>query len=53
MREIARGLTDASGVTVDRVPAMLSKRVAAGVAIDSTSVFHAPQCGHCPCHFGA
>ena len=36
----------------ERAPATLSKRVAAGVRRVSTSVFHAPQCGHWPCHFG-
>jgi hypothetical protein len=39
-------------VTLERAPATLSNRAAAGVAIDSTSVFHVPQWGHWPCHFG-
>ena len=52
MRDVARGLTEASGVTLERAPETVSKRADAGVAIDSTSVFQAPQCGHCPCHFG-
>jgi len=33
-------------------PATVWKRVGCGAAIDSTSVFHTPQCGHWPCHFG-
>jgi hypothetical protein len=53
MRDVARAFTDASGVTLERVPATLSKRAGAAVAIVSTSVFQTPQCGHCPCHFGA
>ena len=42
----------ASGAPAPVLPATLWKRVGAGVAIVSTSVFHAPQCGHWPCHFG-
>ncbi len=38
---------------VERAPATVAKRAAAGVATVSTSVFHAPHCGHCPCHLGA
>jgi hypothetical protein len=53
MRDVARGVTDERGVTVERAPATLSKRAAAGAASVSTSVFHAPHCAHCPCHFGA
>jgi hypothetical protein len=53
MRDVARAVTDASGVTVERAPDTLSKRTGAVAATVSTSVFHTPQCGHCPCHFGA
>ena len=59
---IPRGRSGSAGVclastlpsarTVAALPATLWKRVARGVAIVSTSVFHAPQCGHWPCHFG-
>jgi hypothetical protein len=53
MRCDARALTEASDVMLARAPDTFSKRWAAGAAIVSTSVFHTPQCGHCPCHFGA
>jgi hypothetical protein len=52
MRDEGRGFTEASGVTVERVPATLSKRAGAGASSVSTSVFHVPQCGHWPCHLG-
>jgi hypothetical protein len=42
-----------SARTVDALPETDWNRVAGGVAIVSTSVFHALQCGHWPCHFGA
>jgi hypothetical protein len=54
MRDDARGVTDASGVTLLlRVPATFSKRAAGTDGAVSTSVFQAPHAGHWPCHFGA
>ncbi len=44
--------TPASGTIAERAPETVSKRFAGGVATDSTSVFHVPQCGHWPCHLG-
>ena len=34
------------------LPATVWNRVGGGAATVSTSVFHAAQCGHWPCHFG-
>ncbi len=52
MRWISFASTVASGRIAERAPATPVNRVAAGAATDSTSVFQAPQCGHCPCHLG-
>src|SRR5256712_3342009 len=52
IRRLSFVSTAESDVTTDLGPATLSKRVPADAASDSTSVFHAPHCGHCPCHFG-
>jgi len=41
-----------SGRTALPFPATVWKRVGGGAATVSTSVFHAAQCGHWPCHFG-
>src|SRR6266536_6415789 len=50
----SRGLSSvstlASGRTALDPPVSAAKREAGAAAIASTSVFHAPQCGHCPCH---
>ena len=42
IRDDARGFTADNGVTLERAPATFSKRVAAGAAMLSTSVFQAP-----------
>ena len=51
-----RGLLFAStlprGRTALALPVSVWNRVGGGAATVSTSVFHAPQCGHWPCHFG-
>ena len=45
--------TVASAAPAARAPATLWKRVGArSPRRDSTSVFHASQCGHWPCHLG-
>ena len=48
------GAQGAGSLTLEPVdaPRPFWKRVAAGALIVSTSVFHALQCGHWPCHFG-
>ena len=49
-----RGFVTASTLASERTtlpaPASAWKREAGLAAIVSTSVFHALQCGHCPCH---
>src|SRR5438034_5719451 len=52
MRCASRALTSARRFSSELFATPAKRCFAALSAMLSTSVFHAPQCGHCPCHFG-
>ena len=49
---LSRALTSASRLSSELFVTPEKRFLGVDSATPSTSVFQAPQCGHCPCHFG-